>query len=263
MKIPNELTPLAYELSKMVFEGKLTFKEAQQQIVGDDRMNSNSAADYINNFRCMIEGKRFTRTNNAFSIEYFVDNIYKDYGSPGLSNALTALQLHVEYYEDLQKVVMHKMREILGKFSAIPTDTFDEQEQKEIIREIKSQNKTKQQIINELNNLRQTDPEEVIINSKSFKRDNKTIAQIKIIRDFKCQICSTSIRKKDGTFYVEAAHIEPKYRKGRETPSNILLLCPNHHKEFDFGDLRILHHDKDKIIFVLNGNEYVLSLKIE
>lgn len=263
MKIPNELTPLAYELSKKVFEGKLTFKEGQHQLVGDDRMNSNSAADYINNFRCMIEGKRFTRTNNAFSIEYFVDNIYKDYGSLGLSNALTALQLHVDYYEDIQKVVMHKMREILAKFLAVPTDTSDEQEQKEIIREIKNQNKTKQQIINELNNLRPTDPEEVIINSKSFKRDNRTIAQIKIIRDFKCQICSTSIRKKDGTFYVEAAHIEPKYRKGREIPGNILLLCPNHHKEFDFGELRILHHDKDKIIFVLNGQEHILSLKIE
>ena len=263
MKIPNELAPLAYEFSKKVFEGKLTFKEGQQQLVGDNRMNSNSAADYINNYRCMVEGKRFTRTNNAFSIEYYVENIYKDYGPSGLSNALAALQLHVEYYEDLQKVVMHKMREIIAKFSTIPIDTLDEQEQKEIIREIKSQNKTKQQIINELNSLRSTDAEEVIINSKSFKRDNKTIAQIKIIRDFKCQICSTSIIKKDGTFYVEAAHIEPKYRKGREIPSNILLLCPNHHKEFDFGDLRILHHDKDKIIFVLNGYEYVLSLKIE
>ncbi len=56
MKIPKELTPLAYELSKKVFEGKLTFKEGRQQLVGDNRINPNSAADYINNFRCMIEG---------------------------------------------------------------------------------------------------------------------------------------------------------------------------------------------------------------
>ena len=63
MKIPKELTPLAYKLSKMVLEGRLTFKEGQRQLVGDNRMNPNSAADYINNFRCMVEGKRFTRTN--------------------------------------------------------------------------------------------------------------------------------------------------------------------------------------------------------
>jgi 5-methylcytosine-specific restriction enzyme A len=263
MKIPKELTPLAYELSKQVFEGKLTFKEGQQQLVGDNRMNSNSAADYINNFRCMVEGKRFTRTNNAFSMEYFFDNIYKDYGSSGLSNALTALRLHIEYYEDIQKVVMHKMRDIYAKYLAVPIDTPDEQEQKEIIREFKNQNKTKQEIITELKNLKPTDPEEVTISSKSFKRDNRTVAQIKILRDFKCQICSTTIKKKDGTFYIEAAHIEPKHRKGRETPDNILLLCPNHHKEFDFGDRNISLHDKDKIHFTLNGIEHKISLKID
>lgn len=263
MKIPQELTPLAYELSKQVFEGKLTFKEGQQQLVGDNRMNSNSAADYINNFRCMVEGRRFTRTNNAYSMEFFFDNIYKDYGSPGLSNALTALRLHIEYYEDIQKVVMHKMRDIYAKYLAVPIDTPDEQEQKEIVREFKNQNKTKQEIITELKNLKPTDSEEVTISSKSFKRDNRTIAQIKILRDFKCQICSTTIKKKDGTFYIEAAHIEPKHRKGRETPDNILLLCPNHHKEFDFGDRNILLHDKEKIHFTLNGQEHNISLKID
>jgi 5-methylcytosine-specific restriction protein A len=263
MKIPKELTPMAYELSKQVFEGKLTFKEGQKELVGDNRMNSNSAADYINNFRCMLEGKRFTRTNNAYSMEYFFDNIYKDYGSSGLSNALTALRLHIEYYEDIQKVVMHKMRDIYTKYLAVPIDTPDEQEQKEIIREFKNQKKTKQDIIAELKNLKPTDPEEVTINSKSFKRDNRTVAQIKILRDFSCQICSTTIKKKDGTFYIEAAHIEPKHRKGRETPDNILLLCPNHHKEFDLGDRNILLHDKDKIQFILNGKEHKISLKID
>jgi 5-methylcytosine-specific restriction protein A len=262
MKIPKELTPLAYELSKQVFEGKLTFKEGQQQLVGDNRMNSNSAADYLNNFRCMVEGRRFTRTNNAYSMEYFFDNIYKDYGSPGLSNALTALRLHIEYYEDLQKVVMHKMRDIYAKYLAVPIETPDEQEQKEIVREFKNQNKTKEEIIAELLSLKPTDPEEVTLRSKSFKRDNRTIAQIKILRDFKCQICSTTIKMKAGTFYIEAAHIEPKHRKGRETPDNIILLCPNHHKEFDFGDRIISLHNQDNIHFTLNGLEHKISLKV-
>jgi 5-methylcytosine-specific restriction enzyme A len=263
MKIPKELMPLAYDLSKKVFEGKLTFKEGQQQLVGDNKMNPNSAADYINNFRCMVEGRRFTRTNNAYSMEYFFDNIYKERGSTGLSNALTALRLHIEYYEGKQKVNMKSMRNIYDKYFAIPLGTPDENEQKEIIKEFKSQNNTKQDIINELKNLKPTDPEVVVINTKSFKRDNRTIAQIKILRDFKCQICSTTIKKKDGTFYIEAAHIEPKHKKGRETPDNILLLCPNHHKEFDYGDRNILLHDKEKVHLTLNGQEHKISLKIE
>ena len=62
MKIPKELTPSIFKISKKVFEKNLTFKEGQQILVGDYKMNPNSAADYINNFRCMIEGIRFTRT---------------------------------------------------------------------------------------------------------------------------------------------------------------------------------------------------------
>ncbi len=155
---------MAYELSKKVFERQLTFREGQEQLVGDNRINPNSAADYINNFRCMIEGKRFTRTNNAYSMEYFFENIYKDYGPSGLSNALTVLKYHTEYYEGIQKVKMHKMRDIYEKYLAIPIDTPDEQEQNEIIREIKKQNKSKQEIVNELRNLKPTDPKEITIN---------------------------------------------------------------------------------------------------
>ncbi len=155
------------------------------------------------------------------------------------------------------------MRNIYDKYFALPLDTPDEHEQNDIIKEFKRQNKTKQDIINDLKNQKTTDPEEVNINSKSFKRDNRTIAQLKILRDFKCQICSTTIKKKDETFYIEAAHIEPKHRKGRETPDNILLLCPNHHKEFDYGDRNILLHDKEKVHFTLNGLEHKISLKID
>ena len=139
----------------------------------------------------------------------------------------------------------------------------DDIEQEEIIFKLKNQNKTRQEIINELKNLKPTDPEVITINHTSFKRDNKTIAQIKILRNFKCQICSTSIKKKNGTFYIEAAHIDPKHNMGCETPDNIILLCPNHHKEFDFGDRKILQHNKENVIFNLNGQEYKISLKIE
>lgn len=263
MKIPNELTPVAYRISKQIFEGALTFKEGKRQLVGEERINPNSAADYIHNFRCMIEGKKFTRTNNAHSMEYFFDNIYIDYGSEKLSNALKALDLHIEYYEGIQKIKMHKMRAIYSKYLAYPIDTPDEQEQKQIINELSKQSKTKKEIIDELKNLKPTDSVETIINSKSFKRDSKTIAQLKIIRDFKCQICSTTIKKKNGTFYIEAAHIDPKHNGGCETPYNILILCPNHHKEFDFGNLHIVSRDRAIIKFTLNEFNYEISLKLD
>lgn len=133
---------------------------------------------------------------------------------------------------------------------------MDEQEQVEIIHAIKKQNITKQDLLTELKSIKENDPEEVIIQGKAYKRDNKTVAQIKVLRDFKCQFCGTTIKKKNGSFYVEAAHIKPKHRKGCETLYNIILLCPNHHKEFDLGDRNILYQDKSSVIINLNGQEY-------
>ena len=85
---------------------------------------------------------------------------------------------------------------------------------------------------------------------------------IKYLRDFKCQICGVAIEKRDGQLYVEAAHIDPKHKKGTETLENIILLCPNHHKEFDLGSREILERNKDMIEFKLNGRVHQINLKI-
>ncbi|HEX8279090.1 MAG TPA: HNH endonuclease [Segetibacter sp.] len=262
MKISTELTPLAYNISKKVYEKQLTFSEGQKIAVGDNKMNKNSAADYINDFRCLIEGKRFTRTLNAYSMEYFLEHIFNDFGAQGLTNALTALKEHIEYYEDLQKVRMHKMRDIYEKyFAAIPLQSPDEQEQNDIIKEILKEEPLKADILNELKNLKQTDPEVIYLKGKAYKRDNKTVAQIKILRDFSCQFCGTTITKKDGSKYIEAAHIKAKHLKGRETLDNIILLCPNHHKEFDLGDRVIVSHTKSSLDIILNGSDYHIDFE--
>ncbi|MEI6949620.1 HNH endonuclease [Paraflavisolibacter sp. H34] len=262
MRIPKELTPIAYGTSKKVYEKKLTFSEGQKIIVGDNQMNKNSAADYINDFRCLVEGKRFTRTLNAYSMEYFLDFIFKDYGTQGLTNALIALKEHIEYYEAIQKVRMHKMRDIYERYlAAVPIQSSDEQEQNEIVKEIIKDKSIKADILNELRNLKETDPETVTFKGKAFKRDNKTVAQIKVLRDFRCQFCGTTIKKKDGSNYIEAAHIKAKHLKGRETLDNIILLCPNHHKEFDFGDRIIISHTKKSVDVILNGTDYHIEFE--
>lgn len=150
----------------------------------------------------------------------------------------------------------------IGKKFKLPFISNDEKEQKELEQFFKK-NKSKTDILKDLNNLQDSDPEETVINHKTYKRDNKTIAQLKIIREFKCQICGLSIPKKDGSKYVEAAHIKPKYQKGRETPDNIILLCPNHHKEFDLGEPHIINHDAQHIEFSLNEKLYDLKLSLE
>lgn len=138
------------------------------------------------------------------------------------------------------------------------TDSIEQEEIEEIYVD-----KSREDIIKELANLKNTDPVMVELKSRSYKRDNKTIVQLKKIRNFECQICGKKIKIKNDKFYIEAAHITPKFEKGNEMPENILILCPNHHKEFDLGERTILEHSKKRILFNLNGEEYNINLELK
>lgn len=260
MKVPDALIPEVYSLAKKVYEGKIKRKDAINLLTTDSRMNPSTAGDLINNFRRFMMAARYERTNNTFVANFFLNSIFRDYGYQGLSNAIKALKLHIEYYEDLQKTTMHKQREILDRYSKLLDVTQDEIEQTEIIENYRHLEKSKQEIVNELSRLKPSDPELVTIQGKTYKRDNRTIASIKMLRDFKCQICEEFIIKKDGSPYIEAAHIKPKCQKGTEMPDNILILCPNHHKEFDLGDLQIIEYNGKMIHFILNGEEHKLKI---
>jgi predicted restriction endonuclease len=37
---------------------------------------------------------------------------------------------------------------------------------------------------------------------------------------------------------------------------NLLVLCPNHHKEFDHGNLEISEQTENKIRGIINGKEF-------
>lgn len=140
-------------------------------------------------------------------------------------------------------------------------ENIDENEQAELLPIISNQKR--EDIIKELINLTPQLPEVVTFEGKQYKRDNKTIAQLKFLRGFKCQICNTGILTKKKTLYIEAAHIKAKRHRGPETLDNILILCPNHHKEFDIGEKNIIEHTKEIFRFKLNGESYDLNLKLD
>jgi predicted restriction endonuclease len=75
-------------------------------------------------------------------------------------------------------------------------------------------------------------------------------------------MCGHSIKKEDGSLYVEAAHITSKKDKGPELPNNIIVLCPNHHKEFDLGKKEIVKRTAEMIVVVVNEIEYSIDLSL-
>ncbi|WP_271765969.1 YDG/SRA domain-containing protein [Aquimarina algiphila] len=72
-------------------------------------------------------------------------------------------------------------------------------------------------------------------------RDTKISTDIKKLYKYKCQVCGTAIKTKNG-FYAEGAHIKPlgKPHDGDDSVVNLICLCPNHHVMFDKGTFSIL-----------------------
>lgn len=140
--------------------------------------------------------------------------------------------------------------------------SFVQSELKETERLIEERNSklSRQAIADYLRKITPRSSRYIVFHGRRISRDIDTIAKLKVLREYRCQICGVSIKKKNGGLYIEGAHITPKKWAGPEVPENILILCPNHHKEFDFGDTVILEQTKDFIKFKMNQMIYSLTL---
>jgi hypothetical protein len=103
----------------------------------------------------------------------------------------------------------------------------------------------------------------VRIRGKILARDKAMVKLIKALRGYRCQLCGWKLERPGGGYYIEGAHIVEKRAEGKETPDNILVLCPNHHKRFDLGALEILEHTEKHLVVRLDGQEFEADLSIE
>ncbi len=265
MKITEEMTKAAFKVAKDIYEKEISRKKGIENLHSSYGMNKGSATDLISNFNYMMTGERYARTLNSYTTEYFLNNIYTHYGEAGLLNALTALNKHFTYYESIRNVTRHKIRAIYAKYRTYilidPIIQDDLNEQEEIIYKYKT--KSREQLLAELSSIYQGDDRKIEKKHNEYKRINKAIGIIKILRNFKCQICNSFILKKNGEYYIEAAHIIPKNKKGKETLGNIILLCPNHHKEFDLGDTKGIEISDHDLKFFMNEKKYEIKLSID
>ncbi len=70
----------------------------------------------------------------------------------------------------------------------------------------------------------------------SFKQDSDIIKrQIVAMRGHKCELCSYNL-------IVDVHHIVPRRFGENNLPENLILLCPNHHREADYGFLILDHY---------------------
>jgi len=72
-------------------------------------------------------------------------------------------------------------------------------------------------------------------------RDTSLSRYIKKRGAWKCQICGLSILLPNTSYYAEGHHLKPLggISQGPDTADNIIVLCPTHHTEFDYGSIAI------------------------
>ncbi|RCK26413.1 hypothetical protein TH9_22670 [Thalassospira xiamenensis] len=89
--------------------------------------------------------------------------------------------------------------------------------------------------IEEPENLKPSKRQEITVTR--IIRDTAMTRKIKALHKSKCQICGETIPTSDDRGYVEAHHIRPlgKPHQGPDIPSNIIVVCPNHHAMLDLG----------------------------
>ncbi len=99
--------------------------------------------------------------------------------------------------------------------------------------------------------------------NKLIRKDSKIIKLLKEYVGYKCQFpdCNSLIPdKKRGVNYVEVAHIQPVHKAGQSIIGNLIVLCPNHHKEFDLGEPDIFIQNKHIISGILNERNFEINL---
>ncbi|MFQ6113961.1 MAG: hypothetical protein ACE5NG_07700 [bacterium] len=92
-----------------------------------------------------------------------------------------------------------------------------------------------------------------------FSHDERLLKYIKALYGFKCQICGFTFEQESGEFYAETYYLEALSDDGVENLDNIIVLCPNHHKMFEYANVSILNAKKEEISVEINGKQHLIK----
>ena len=95
-----------------------------------------------------------------------------------------------------------------------------------------------------------------------IKRYQAIVKFLKKKYDYRCQLCGYSFKMDNGNYYCEAHHIKELSKGGSQNPSNVLILCPNHHRQFHYASQQVVMSPSSCGVrkVIINGHEYPISL---
>jgi len=98
-------------------------------------------------------------------------------------------------------------------------------------------------------------PNRMTVGTTRAIRDTKTSLGLKRLYRHKCQVCGATIKLSDRDF-SETHHLQPlgKIYQGPDVQENMLVVCPNHHAQLNYGaiaiepsSLEIIHSNGEKL----------------
>jgi hypothetical protein len=86
-----------------------------------------------------------------------------------------------------------------------------------------------------------TPPDRTPVETNRIIRDTVIIRELKLLHGNQCQICGNALELLGGKTYSEGHHIRPLGTpdNGPDITENVLILCPNHHAQCDYGAIEL------------------------
>jgi 5-methylcytosine-specific restriction endonuclease McrA len=92
--------------------------------------------------------------------------------------------------------------------------------------------------------------------TEEIVRDRQLVAQLKALHEHRCQLCGDRRLQGPDTGYAQVHHLTPlgEPHNGPDIPENMLVVCPNHHEDFEHGMVAVEPETREIT------HEYELSL---
>lgn len=229
-----------YEMAKAIYNEEERLVNAKETLYLKYGINKNSFADFYRAFQKMLDGELHTRGISTDLRDYYLSQIYKDYGADKLRIALNAYMRFIVYYEEGHNNTTRKIeREIYEKHCNVLNVVYSTRE-----------------VEDEIN----TYWEGKLVQVTKTTHERNIEARHKCIQNkgIRCTVCGFDFEKTYGELgkgFIHVHHVNPiSNKKGLyeiNIENDLFPVCPNCHA--------MLHRRKDSTLSIEELKQIILQ----
>lgn len=227
-----------FEAGRAVYLGTEKRVSAKHRLARDHGFNENSAQDYIYAYEFLVRGVLFKRTLSVPAFDSYLEWFGDEEGDDALRNALAALTLHEDYYENA-KGARPTLREVIGRHSQrlAPSPSMSALQQAFDRQVARARSDPSDARRARLEARQSAAPACTKVTVTIYLRDPDVVAEVLERAKGRCEGCGSQapFLTRSGYPYLEVHHEKWLSRGGEDTVENAKALCPNCHRERHYG----------------------------